>query len=107
SGFVTTTFTGPAACAAVVAVIFVALTTTTLVGARPPTVNVTGLVKPEPKTAMGVPPAVGPLAGATDVITGGGVTTTVDVRTNVFAPPPLSVTVTVITAVPLRLATGV
>ena len=44
-GLVTTTFTAPAPCAAVVAVIWVALTTTTFVAAVPPNVTVAPVTK--------------------------------------------------------------
>jgi hypothetical protein len=48
---------------AVVAVIVVALTTVTRVGAIPPIVTVIGLAKPVPVIVTGVPPASGPELG--------------------------------------------
>ena len=57
---VTTTFTAPAACAGVIAVMVVALTTTTLVAAVPPNVTAVAPVKLVPVMVTLVPPAVGP-----------------------------------------------
>src|SRR6266852_5745820 len=65
SGLVTTTFTAPAACAAVVAVICVALTTTTLVAPVPPNVAVVPVTKFVPVMVTAVPPAAAPLPGLT------------------------------------------
>ncbi len=64
SGFVTTTFTVPAACVPVIAVIVVAFTTTTDVAATPPIETVAPLAKPVPEIVTAVFPAVGPLGGA-------------------------------------------
>src|SRR4051812_14117436 len=76
--FVTVTFTAPAACAGVFAVICVALTTTTLVAAEPPKVTVAPLLKPVPAIVTDVPPRVVPLGGVTEVtVTGGGAAVTV------------------------------
>src|SRR5437660_7832419 len=55
---VTTTSTGPAAWAGVVAVIWSALRTTTLVAATPPKVTVDGLKKLVPLIVTDVPPAL-------------------------------------------------
>src|SRR5260370_336075 len=65
SGLVTTTFTAPAACAAVVAVICVALTTTTFVAPVPPNVAVAPVTKFVPVMVTAVPPAAAPLLGLT------------------------------------------
>ena len=69
SVFVTTTFTAPAACAVVTPVIVVALTVET-VSADPPNETVAPVWNPVPATVTDVPPAVGPLVGATDVTVG-------------------------------------
>ena len=69
---VTTTFTAPAACAGVVAVIDVALTTTTPVAGVPPRLTVAPATKPVPVIVTGVPPAVGPLVGAIVLTVGAG-----------------------------------
>src|SRR5512140_488755 len=71
SGFRTTTETAPAACGGVVAVIEVALQAVT-VEARPPTVTVAPAWKLAPEMTRDVPPAVGPLAGETEAMEGGG-----------------------------------
>ena len=71
SGFVTTTFTVPAACVPVIAVIVVAFTTTTDVAATPPIETVAPLAKPVPVIVTEVFPAVGPLVGAMDGDDGG------------------------------------
>src|SRR5712692_10179643 len=65
SGLVTTTFTAPAAWAAVVAVIWVALTTTTFVAAVPPNITVAPITKFVPVMVTAVPPAAAPLLGLT------------------------------------------
>jgi len=70
---VTVTVTAPAACAGVVAVIEVLLTTTTLVAAVPPNVTVAPLTKFVPVIVTPVPPAVDPLLGLT-LLTVGGMT---------------------------------
>jgi len=62
---VTATVTAPAACAGVVAVIDVLLTTTTFVAAVPPNVTVAPLAKFAPVIVTAVPPATGPLFGDT------------------------------------------
>src|SRR5438876_12052197 len=64
--------TVPAACAGVVAVICVALTTVTPVAAVPPTVTVAPAAKLVPVIVIAVPPAVGPEVGLTAVTVGGG-----------------------------------
>ncbi len=64
SRLVTTTSTAPGACAAVTAVIEVALTTVTLVAATPPIVTVAPVVKPVPVSVTAVPPAAGPTDGS-------------------------------------------
>jgi hypothetical protein len=55
-----------------VAVIWLALTTTTLVAATPPKVTEVAPVKFEPFTVTDVPPAVGPLVGEIEVTAGAG-----------------------------------
>jgi len=62
---VTVTVTAPALPAGVVAVICVALTTTTLVAAAPPNVTVAPVAKSVPVIVTAVPPTVGPLFGDT------------------------------------------
>ena len=69
-GVVTATFTSPAACAGVVAVMVVALTTTTPVAALPPKVTLVAPVKPVPVMVTAVPPAVVPVSGLTLVTVG-------------------------------------
>ena len=71
SGFVTVTFTDPAACAVVVPVIVVALIVET-VRAEPPKETVAPAWNALPETVTAVPPAVGPLVGATPVTAGAG-----------------------------------
>ena len=65
SGFITVTVTAPAACAGVVAVIVVPFVTTTFVAAVPPNVTVAPVTKFVPVIVTAVPPATGPLFGAT------------------------------------------
>src|SRR4029077_17837065 len=65
SGFVPVPVTAPAACAGVVAVICVPLTTTTFVAAVPPNVTVAPAAKFVPVIVTAVPPAVDPLFGET------------------------------------------
>ena len=72
SVLVTTTLTAPAACAGVVAVIDVALTTFTLVAAVPPKLTVAPVRKPVPVMATEVPPAVVPEVGEIEVTVGAG-----------------------------------
>src|SRR5439155_924687 len=72
SGFVTVTVTAPAACAGVVAVICVPLTTTTLVAAVPPNVTVAPETKFVPVIVTLVPPPTGPLFGTTLLTLGAG-----------------------------------
>ena len=60
---VTTTFTAPAVCAAVVAVIEVLLTTATLVDAVPPKLTLAPDRNPVPVMVTAVPPAVLPEVG--------------------------------------------
>jgi hypothetical protein len=67
---VTVTVTAPAACAGVVAVIEVLLTTTTLVAAVPPNVTVAPEAKFVPVIVTAVPPAVDPVFGLTLVTVG-------------------------------------
>jgi hypothetical protein len=69
---VTATSTAPAAWAAVVAVIVVALTTVMPVGAVPPKVTAVAPVNAVPVRVTAVPPAIGPPFGAL-VLTVGGV----------------------------------
>ncbi len=61
---------GPGQCAAVTAVIEVALTTITLVAATPPIVTVAPVVKPVPVSVTAVPPAAGPTLGLIAVTVG-------------------------------------
>jgi hypothetical protein len=68
---VTVTVTAPALPAGVVAVICVALTTTTLVAAVPPNVAVAPATKFVPVIVTAVPPAVEPLFGDTLLTVGG------------------------------------
>ena len=67
---VTVTVTAPAACAGVVAVIRVALTTTTFVAAVPPKVTVAPAAKFVPVIVTPVPPAAGPVFGLTPLTVG-------------------------------------
>ena len=71
-GLVTTTFTPPAACAGVVAVICVAFVTTTLVAAVPPNVTPAPAWNPVPVIVTAVPPLVGPEFGEIDETVGAG-----------------------------------
>src|SRR5215510_5852394 len=72
SGLVTVTVTAPAACAGVVAVICVPLTTTTLVAAVPPNVTVAPETKFVPVIVTLVPPVAGPEFGLTVPTEGAG-----------------------------------
>ena len=69
---VTTTFTAPAECAGVVAVIDVLLATVTPVAAVPPRVTVAPARKPVPVIVTGVPPAVVPDVGEIELTVGAG-----------------------------------
>ena len=71
SGFVTTTLTAPAACAGVVAVMDVALTTMIDVAAAPPKVTFAPAWKAVPVIVTLVPPASAPELGEMDVGAGG------------------------------------
>src|SRR6266550_7068926 len=68
SVLVTTTFTAPTPWAGVLAVIFVELTTTTLVALLPPNVTVAPAWNPVPLMVIDVPPFGGPLLGTMLVI---------------------------------------
>src|SRR2546425_480044 len=68
---VTITSATPAACAGVVALICVALTTVTPVAGVPPTVTVAVASKPVPVIVIAVPPANGPEVGLTALMVGG------------------------------------
>ena len=68
--FVTTTFTAPAACEGVVAMIEVLLATVTPVAAVPPRLTVAPLMNPVPVIVTDVPPAVPPEAGEIAVTVG-------------------------------------
>ena len=70
SVFVTVTFTAPAACAGVVAVMVVLLTTVTPVAAVPPKLTVAPATKLVPVMLIAVPPVVRLLFGETEVIVG-------------------------------------
>ena len=73
-GVVTTIVLAPIVVdAGVTAVIEVALTTTTLVAATPLIFKLLAPVKFVPVMVIAVPPLVGPVAGVTDVITGGAI----------------------------------
>src|SRR5512138_3552990 len=71
SGFVTVTLTRPATCAGAVAEMETAETLPTA-AAVPPTVTVAPVWKFAPEMTSAVPPAVGPLAGDTEAMEGGG-----------------------------------
>jgi hypothetical protein len=71
---VTVTLAAPAGCADVVAVIDVALTTTTPVAGDPPTSTVAPPAKFVPLIVIAVPPSVEPLVGLTPVTAGAGTT---------------------------------
>jgi hypothetical protein len=70
-GLVTVAVTAPAVPAGVVAVIWVALTTTTFVAAAVPKVTVAPETNLEPEMVTAVPPAVGPLFGEALLTVGG------------------------------------
>ena len=72
SVLVTTTLTVPAACAGVVAVIEVLLTTVMLVAAVPPNVTVAPNRNPVPVIVIAVPPAVVPEVGEIVATVGAG-----------------------------------
>lgn len=74
AGLVTVTVTAPAACAGVVAVICVALTTVIPVAAVPPIETAAPARKFVPVIVMAVPPAVEPVAGLTADTVGVGTT---------------------------------
>ena len=69
-GVVTVTSTTPTAWAGVVAVIEVALVTLTAVAAAPPKLTAVAPVRLLPVIVTEVPPALGPLAGLTEVTVG-------------------------------------
>ncbi len=70
-GVVTVTSTGPAAPAGLVAEIEVSLLTVELVAAVPPKLTAVAAAKLVPVMVTEVPPAVGPLLGATELTVGG------------------------------------
>ena len=72
SVFVTVTFTTPAACAAVVAVIDELLTTVTFVAAAPPRFTVAPARKFAPVMVTGVPPLAVPEVGLIEATLGAG-----------------------------------
>ncbi len=74
SVLVTTTFTAPAACAGVVAVMVVLLVTPTPVAGVPPKLTVAPARKPVPVMVTGVPPAVVPDTGEIELTVGAGFT---------------------------------
>jgi hypothetical protein len=88
SGLVTTTLTAPAAWAGVVAVREVLLTTVTPVAAVPPKLTVAPVAKLVPVIVTAVPPAVGPLVGATPVTVGAGFRTLMVNVCPFDVPPP-------------------
>src|SRR5690606_38361241 len=69
-GVVTATSTAPAAWAGVTAVIWVALSTVKLAAGVPPNVTAVASVRSVPVSVTLVPPATGPVAGATAVRVG-------------------------------------
>jgi hypothetical protein len=90
---VTVTVTAPAVPAGVVAVIWVALTTTTLVAAVAPNVTVAPVAKFVPVIVTAVPPAIGPLFGDTLVTVGKAAYVNAEARLALW-PPTVTVTVT-------------
>ena len=72
SGFVTTTFTAPAACAGVIAVMVVLVVTLTLVAATPPKLTVAPATKFVPLMVTAVPPFVEPEFGLIGAMVGAG-----------------------------------
>jgi hypothetical protein len=68
----TTTFTAPAPCAGVVAVMVVLLPTLTPVAAIPPKLTVAPARNPVPVIVTGVPPAVVPDPGVIELTVGAG-----------------------------------
>ena len=72
SVLVTTTLTAPAACAGVVAVIDVLLTTVTPVAAVPPSFTVAPARKPVPVIVTAVPPLAVPEFGVIELTVGAG-----------------------------------
>src|SRR5690606_3044707 len=73
-GVVTATSTAPAACAGVIAVIWVALSRGKLVAAVPPNVTAVAPVGSAPVRTTLVPPVAGPVAGETGERAGGAAT---------------------------------
>jgi hypothetical protein len=98
SGFVITTFTAPAACDVVVPEMFVAVRVDT-VSADPPKDAVAPVSNPVPVIVIAVPPAAGPLAGATKLTVGAGARY---VKQLVQAPDCESAFVTVTLTAPAR-----
>ena len=84
---VTTTLTTPAACAGVVAVMEVPLTSITLVADVPPRLTVAPVRKPVPVMVIAVPPLVVPVVGVIEVTVGAGLGGGFDVL-GVVVPPP-------------------
>ena len=72
-GVVTTTSFAPAAPAGATPLIEVALFTTTLVAAMPPTFTLVAPVRLSPVILKGVPPSVDPALGEMDAMVGAGV----------------------------------
>jgi hypothetical protein len=91
---VTVTVTAPAAPGAVVAVIDVPLTTTTLVAATPPNVTVAPAVKFVPVIVTAVPPGAGPRFGDTLLTVGGETYVNPPARLPLCPPGLLTVTAT-------------
>src|SRR5262249_48024505 len=90
SRLVTVTFTAPAACAGVVAVILAPLTTVTPVAAAPPMLTVAPATNPVPLIVTSVPPAVVPETSVTLRTLGASAT-----YVNPFVNVPLCVSVLV------------
>src|ERR1051325_8136568 len=93
SGFVTVTSTVPGACAGLIAVIDVALTTTTLVAAVPPIVTLAPVWKPLPVIVTWVPPRIEPMLGTMPEIVIDGAAVTVTLAERVSTQPFAFVTV--------------
>ena len=81
------TDTAPAACAGVLAVMLVALTTVTPVAAVPPRLTVAPVKKPVPVMVTAVPPLVVPVAGDIAVTVGAGFVGASPVLGEVVPPP--------------------
>ena len=99
---VTATVFAPVVPIGVTAVIEVALTTTTLVAAVPPTVTLLAPVKFVPVIVIGVPPANTPVFGFTELIVGAAIY--VNAPMDVTAPPTVVTTTFCAPTVPAGVA---